>query len=57
MFEGDAVAFPDVGLHDPCPAAAATSPNGLYHHERDQEDFLVLAGECIANASRERSGA
>ena len=24
------------------------SPNGLYHREEDQEDFLVLAGECIA---------
>src|SRR5207302_352713 len=22
--------------------------NGLYHREDDQEDFLVLAGECIA---------
>jgi uncharacterized cupin superfamily protein len=23
-------------------------PNGLYHREDDQEDFLVLAGECLA---------
>ncbi len=23
-------------------------PNGLYHRELDQEDFLVLAGACIA---------
>jgi uncharacterized cupin superfamily protein len=22
-------------------------PNGLYHHEDKQEDFLVLAGECV----------
>jgi uncharacterized cupin superfamily protein len=22
-------------------------PNGMYHHESMQEDFLVLAGECI----------
>jgi uncharacterized cupin superfamily protein len=21
-------------------------PNGMYHHEANQEDFLVLAGEC-----------
>ncbi|MGO9908663.1 MAG: cupin domain-containing protein [Solirubrobacteraceae bacterium] len=46
VFEGDAVAFPDVGytIHVLRPG----QPNGLYHHERDQEDFLVLAGECIA---------
>ena len=23
-------------------------PNGRYHRESNQEDFLVLAGECIA---------
>ena|SRR5436190_14919889 len=23
-------------------------PNGLYHAESNQEDFLVLAGECVA---------
>jgi uncharacterized cupin superfamily protein len=23
-------------------------PNGLYHSESNQEDFLVLAGECLA---------
>ena len=22
-------------------------PNGMYHHEANQEDFLVLAGECL----------
>jgi uncharacterized cupin superfamily protein len=22
-------------------------PNGFYHHEANQEDFLVLAGECV----------
>jgi uncharacterized cupin superfamily protein len=21
--------------------------NGLYHHENQQEDFLVLSGECL----------
>jgi uncharacterized cupin superfamily protein len=46
VFEGDAVGFPHVGytIHVLRPG----QPNGLYHHERDQEDFLVLAGECIA---------
>lgn len=23
-------------------------PNGMYHREDDQEDFLVLSGECVA---------
>ncbi len=46
VFEGHAVRFPQVGytIHVLRPG----QPNGLYHHERDQEDFLVLAGECIA---------
>jgi uncharacterized cupin superfamily protein len=40
------VAFPQIGytIHVLRPG----QPNGLYHHENDQEDFLVLAGECIA---------
>lgn len=46
VFEGDAVEFPQVGytIHVLRPG----QPNGLYHREDDQEDFLVLAGECIA---------
>jgi uncharacterized cupin superfamily protein len=46
VIEGEAVAFPDVGytIHVLRPG----QPNGLYHREEDQEDFLVLAGECIA---------
>jgi uncharacterized cupin superfamily protein len=46
VFEGDAVRFPDIGytLHVLRPG----QPNGLYHREDDQEDFLVLAGECLA---------
>jgi uncharacterized cupin superfamily protein len=46
VFEGDAVTFPQVGytIHVLRPG----QPNGLYHREQDQEDFLVLAGECIA---------
>lgn len=46
VIEGDAVEFPDVGytIHVLHPG----QPNGLYHREGDQEDFLVLQGECIA---------
>ncbi|HUA49135.1 MAG TPA: cupin domain-containing protein [Solirubrobacteraceae bacterium] len=46
VFEGDAVKFPRVGytIHVLHPG----QPNGLYHREEDQEDFLVLGGECIA---------
>jgi uncharacterized cupin superfamily protein len=45
VIEGD-VSFPQVGytIHVLRPG----QPNGLYHREDDQEDFLVLAGECIA---------
>ncbi len=44
-FESDAARFPDVGftLHVLSPG----QPNGMYHREADQEDFLVLAGECL----------
>lgn len=46
VVDGNAVAFPQVGytIHVLHPG----QPNGLYHREEDQEDFLVLAGECIA---------
>jgi uncharacterized cupin superfamily protein len=45
VIEGDAVEFPQVGytVHVLHPG----QPNGLYHREGDQEDFLVLAGECL----------
>jgi uncharacterized cupin superfamily protein len=43
-FEGD-VRFPKYGINiqvlDP------GQPNSMYHGEEDQEDFLVLHGECI----------
>jgi uncharacterized cupin superfamily protein len=43
-FEGD-VRFPQYGINiqvlDP------GEPNSMYHGEEDQEDFLVLSGECI----------
>lgn len=46
VVEGDAVAFPQIGytVHVLQPG----QPNGLYHREEDQEDFLLLAGECVA---------
>jgi uncharacterized cupin superfamily protein len=45
IFEGDNVSFPQIGftLHVLWPG----QPNGLYHAESNQEDFLVLAGECL----------
>lgn len=46
VIESEAVQFPQIGytIHVLHP----DQPNGLYHREEDQEDFLVLAGECIA---------
>jgi uncharacterized cupin superfamily protein len=46
VLEGEAVEFHEVGytIHVLQPG----QPNGLYHREEDQEDFLVLAGECLA---------
>ena len=46
IFEGDAVRFPEVGYT--LQVLQPGQPNGLYHREDNQEDFLVLAGECIA---------
>jgi uncharacterized cupin superfamily protein len=46
VLEGDAVSFPQIGY-----TLAVLEPgqaNGLYHREDDQEDFLVLSGECVA---------
>jgi uncharacterized cupin superfamily protein len=44
-FEGGAVEFEQLGvrIHVLQPGES----NGWYHHESHQEDFLVLAGECI----------
>jgi uncharacterized cupin superfamily protein len=45
IFEGDDVAFPDIGY-----TLAVLQPGqsgGRYHREANQEDFLVLAGECL----------
>ena len=45
VFEGDDASFPDVGF-----TLAVLQPGqsgGRYHREANQEDFLVLAGECL----------
>jgi uncharacterized cupin superfamily protein len=46
IFEGHAVPFEELGF-----TIAVLEPGqsgGRYHRENDQEDFLVLQGECIA---------
>jgi uncharacterized cupin superfamily protein len=46
VFEGDAVPFEELGF-----TIGVLQPGqsgGRYHWEEDQEDFLVLHGECIA---------
>jgi uncharacterized cupin superfamily protein len=45
VFEGDKVSFPDVGFT--LAVLQPGQPNGMYHREANQEDFLVLAGECL----------
>src|SRR5439155_5561229 len=45
VFEGDEVGFDEVGF-----TIGVLQPGrsgGLYHRESNQEDFLVLAGECV----------
>jgi quercetin dioxygenase-like cupin family protein len=44
FFEGDDVQFPDVGF-----TLVVLRPGQvtMYHREANQEDFLVLAGECL----------
>jgi uncharacterized cupin superfamily protein len=41
----DVQRFADVGFT--LAVVAPGQPSGLYHAESDQEDFLVLAGECL----------
>jgi uncharacterized cupin superfamily protein len=46
IFEGDEAPFPQVGF-----TLAVLQPGqcgGRYHREANQEDFLVLHGECLA---------
>jgi uncharacterized cupin superfamily protein len=45
VIEGDDVSFPDVGF-----TIGVLQPGqsgGRYHREANQEDFLVLCGECV----------
>lgn len=44
VFEGKPE-FPEVGVH--VEVLLPGQPNCMYHGESSQEDFLVLAGECI----------
>ena len=44
--ELDVQRFPEVGLT--LQVIHPGEPSGLYHAESKQEDFLVLAGECVA---------
>ena len=44
IFEGDA-GFPELGIN--VQVLSPGQPNCMYHGENAQEDFLVLAGECL----------
>src|SRR5437588_1009086 len=44
-FEGGSVEFAEVGVR--FHVLPPGQPNGLYHSETQQEDFLVLQGECV----------
>jgi uncharacterized cupin superfamily protein len=46
IFEGGPVDFAQIGYT--LAVLQPGQPNGLYHREDDQEDFLVLSGECLA---------
>jgi uncharacterized cupin superfamily protein len=45
IFEGDEAHFPDVGFT--LYVLQPGRPGSRYHREANQEDFLVLAGECL----------
>jgi uncharacterized cupin superfamily protein len=45
VFEGEDAPFADVGYT--LAVLEPGKPNGMYHREADQEDFLVLSGECL----------
>jgi uncharacterized cupin superfamily protein len=45
VFEGDKAPFGQVGYT--LMLLRPGQPSGLYHREADQEDFLVLSGECL----------
>jgi len=46
VFEDDDTSFADLGFT--LGVLLPGQPSGLYHREANQEDFLVLAGECLA---------
>jgi len=45
IIEGDAAPFADVGYT--IGVLSPGRPSGLYHREANQEDLLVLSGECL----------
>jgi uncharacterized cupin superfamily protein len=46
VFEGEGgVSFPQIGIQ--LAVLGPGQPNGMYHRESNQEDFLVLTGECL----------
>ena len=45
LFDGPQELFSQVGYR--LRVLLPGQPNGMYHHEANQEDFLVLAGECL----------
>jgi uncharacterized cupin superfamily protein len=45
IFEGNAAPFGQIGYT--LAVLAPGQANGMYHCEDDQEDFLVLSGECL----------
>ena len=45
VFEGDAAPFAQLGYT--LAVLQPGQPSALYHREANQEDFLVLAGECL----------
>ena len=45
VFEGEQAPFGQVGYT--LMALRPGQPSGLYHREANQEDFLVLSGECL----------
>jgi uncharacterized cupin superfamily protein len=46
IFEGQRTSFPQLGYT--LAVLEPGQPSALYHWEDDQEDFLVLHGECLA---------
>ena len=45
IIEGDAAPFAQIGYT--LAVLRPGQPSGLYHREANQEDFLVIAGECV----------